>query len=147
LKKYQFEKKQFQKWKIMVTKKTLRVIVVILKVFLTICNALSLVCGSLLLGCGVYSILALQPYVEILTTFNPIVIPSVLISLGAFISITATTGFCLACNVRKGIVYLHTSLLLIVFSAIITGGALLLVYESKVYSGLEEGLKDHQNLS
>lgn len=129
----------------MTTKKQLRIIINILKVFLSFCNSLSLICGSLLFGCGIYSILTLQNIVDIFVDFNPVIIPSVLIGLGAFISITATTGFCLACNVRKGVVYLHITLLLLVFTAIVSGGVLILVYESKLYNGLASGFQEHMN--
>ena len=97
---------------------------------------MSLIAGSLLLGCGVFTILSLQPYLSLVTTVNPALIPALLVGLGAFISITATTGFCLACNVRKGIVYIHITLLLLVFVAIVSGGVLLLVFEVTIVESL-----------
>lgn len=82
---------------------------------------------------------------EFLTFVNDQVLPFTLIGVGIYIAITATTGIlyfshsmsitflglCLACNVRKAVVYCHSILSVVAFTILVSGGVLLLTFEVK----------------
>lgn len=125
----------------MVTKRGLKIIVTSLKVLLSICNGLSIISGSLLLGVGVYGIISLQPYDSLFQDINLSLIYGLIVGIGIFLSITATTGFCLACNVRTPIVYVHISLLMLSCCAIFSSAIILLFYENNLVGALENGIQ------
>ena len=78
---------------------------------------------------GVYGIISLQPYDSLFQDINLSLIYGLTVGIGIFLSITATTGFCLACNVRTPIVYVHISLLMLSCAAIFSSAIILLFYE------------------
>lgn len=123
------------------SKKSIRCAISFLKGLITICSFISLTVGSLLLGIGVYLLMMIAQFKEEFLTFiDDQVVPITLIALGIFVAITATTGLCLACNVRKAVVYCHSILSVIAFSILVSGGVLLLTFEGLVAEELSNGL-------
>ncbi|CAG5111556.1 Oidioi.mRNA.OKI2018_I69.chr2.g5854.t1.cds [Oikopleura dioica] len=123
------------------SKKSIRCAISFLKGLITICSFISLISGSLLLGIGVYLLMMIAQFKEEFLTFvNDQVLPFTLIGVGIYIAITATTGLCLACNVRKAVVYCHSILSVIAFTILVSGGVLLLTFENLVAEELSNGL-------
>jgi len=123
------------------SKKSIRCAISFLKGLITICSFISLIAGSLLLGIGVYLLMMIAQFKEEFLTFiDDQILPFTLIALGIFVAITATTGLCLACNVRKAVVYCHSILSVIAFTILVSGGVLLLTFEGLVTEELSNGL-------
>ena len=90
-------------------------------------------------GKGVYGIISLQPYDSLFQDINLSLIYGLTVGIGIFLSITATTGFCLACNVRTPIVYVHISLLMVSCCAIFSSAIILLFYEVSISGPIGTG--------